>query len=83
MPLPLPLAPPVIEIHESFVAAFHAQPAPAVTLTLALPPVEVKLFVVGEIEYVQGAPPCVTVNVSPATVIVPVRALVEPFAAQV
>ena len=49
MPLPLPLAPPVIEIHESFVAAVHPQPAPVVTLTLALPPAEVKLFVAGEI----------------------------------
>ena len=78
--MPLPLAPAVIEIQAAFVAAFHAQPAPAVTLTLALPPVEVKLFVVGEIEYVHGAPPCVTVNVEPAIVIVPVRELAEPFA---
>ena len=81
--MPVPLAPPVIEIQFTFVAAVQPQPAPAVTVTLALPPVEVKLFVVGEIEYVHGAPPCVTVNVSPAIVIVPVRALVEPFAAQV
>ena len=82
MPLPLPLAPPVIEIQFTFVAAVQPQPAPAVTVTLALPPVEVKLFVVGEIEYVQDRPPCVTVNVEPAIVIVPVRALVEAFAAQ-
>ena len=68
--MPLPLAPLVREIHDAFVAALQPQPAPAVTLTLALPPVEVKLFVVGEIKYAQDRPPCVTVNVEPAIVIV-------------
>ena len=79
MPLPLPLAPLVIEIHDAFVAALQPQPAPAVTLTLPLPPAAAKELFVGETAYVQGAPPCVTVNVCPPIVIVPVRAPVEPF----
>jgi hypothetical protein len=38
VPFPLPDAPPVIEIHDAFDAAVHAQPLPAVTATDPLPP---------------------------------------------
>jgi hypothetical protein len=38
VPEPLPLAPPAIEIHESWLDAVHAQPAAALTSTAAVPP---------------------------------------------
>ena len=39
LPLPVPLAPAVIEIHVAFVVAVHAQPDPAVTVSgVAVPP---------------------------------------------
>ncbi len=75
VPLPLPLVPDVIVIHDVLVDAVHAQPAGAVTLTGEPGPASsstVSLF--GEIEYVHGAA-WVTVNVCPAIVNVPVRAL--------
>jgi hypothetical protein len=37
-------------IHVALLVAVHAQPAPAVTLTLPVPPVDVKDWLVGEIE---------------------------------
>jgi hypothetical protein len=39
VPLPVPLAPPVIVSHVALLAAVHAQPVPAVTLTEPPPPV--------------------------------------------
>ena len=38
VPLPVPLAPLVIEIHGASLVAVQAQPAPAVTVTLPVPP---------------------------------------------
>src|SRR5262249_49345921 len=40
-PVPLPEAPDDTAIHGAFDAAVHAQPLPAVTVTLAVPPAEV------------------------------------------
>jgi hypothetical protein len=51
-PLPLPLAPFVIVIHDAFDDAVHAQPLPLVTATVPLPPVASTDWVVGEIEKV-------------------------------
>ena len=49
-PLPLPDAPLVSVIQASFAVAVHAQPAPAVTATLPLPPNESTAWLFGEIE---------------------------------
>jgi hypothetical protein len=73
VPFPLPLAPDVIVIHETLLDAVQLQPAPAVTVTFAVPPLDVVDCDVGEIVKVQLAG-CVTVTVRPATVNVPVRA---------
>jgi hypothetical protein len=48
--LPLPLLPAVIVIHAALLVAVHAQPVPAVTVTLPLLAVEVYDALVGEIE---------------------------------
>jgi hypothetical protein len=72
-PFPLPLAPAVIVTHAAALDAVQAHPAPAVTLTLpvvASAPVDT---VVGDNEYEQTAPSCVTVKVCPPIVSVPVR----------
>jgi len=61
-------------IHEEALTAVHAQPAPAVTATLPVPPPRPNVARVGEMENEQaGAPLSVTVNVWPAMVIVPTR----------
>jgi hypothetical protein len=85
VPLPLPLAPAVIVIQASLGVAVHAHPATVVTFTLPVPPLAVKLWVVGVM--VNEQPELwVTVNAWPATVIVPVLcgpvlAATEKFAA--
>jgi hypothetical protein len=68
-------------IHETLLVAVHAQPVPAVTVTLPVPPAAVMLCDVGDALNVHGAPACVTVIVVPATVNVPVRLTVDVFAA--
>jgi hypothetical protein len=72
--LPVPLLPAVTVIHDVVVDAVHAQPVPAVTLSVPVvdaAPIEV---LVGEIVKVQGTgASCVTVNVRPAIVAVPDR----------
>jgi hypothetical protein len=50
VPLPVPELPDVIVTHEALLAAVHAQPAPAVTVTLADPPDEENDWLVGDIE---------------------------------
>lgn len=71
-PLPLPLAPELIVIQPSLLAAVHAQPVAVVMLTEPDPPLAAMLCEVGLI--VNEQPELwVTVNVWPATVIVPVR----------
>jgi hypothetical protein len=64
-------------IHDTLLAAVQAQPVAAVTVTVALPPAAVAFADVAEIVGAHGVPACVTVNVAPAIVRVPVR-LVEP-----
>lgn len=79
-PLPVKLLPDVMIIQDSFVEAAQVQVLfDADTVTLPLPPDVSKLRLVGDIEYVQAVPSCVTVNVCPAIVIVPVRELVLVF----
>jgi hypothetical protein len=80
-PPPVPLDPLVIVIQASLLAASQEHPAPAVTVAVPVPPVATTDWLVGVIEYVHDAPFCVTVNVCPATVTVPVRWLVLALAA--
>lgn len=47
VPLPVPVAPPVIVSHPALLIAFHAQPEPPDTVTLPLPPVAGSVNVVG------------------------------------
>ena len=72
-PLPDPLAPPVTVIHAALLVAVHGQPVATVTLLLPVPAAAVNDRLVGEIDAVQLAAACVTVNVAPAIVRVPVR----------
>src|SRR4051812_24395089 len=71
VPLPLPLAPLAIVIHDVWLLAVHAQPAPDVTATVPLPPEEAIGSVCGVMVNVQPCD-CNTVTVWPATVSVPV-----------
>ena len=72
-PFPEPLLPELMAIQETVLLAVQLQPAPAVTLTVPVPPTEAKPLLVGEIEYVQLLPAAwVTVKVWPAIVMVPV-----------
>ena len=80
-PLPDPVAPAVTVIHEALLEAVQAQPVAAVTVLLPLPATAVKDCVAGEIDGEQDAAACVTVNVAPAIVNVPVRDDTALFAA--
>lgn len=80
VPLPLPLVPALIVIHPALLAAVHAQPLTAVTVTLAVPAAAPILFDAGAIVWLHGTPACVTVNVLPPIESVPVRGLVVAFA---
>jgi len=73
VPLPDPVAPLVRVIQEALLAALHEQPVAAVTLLLPVPPDAVNDWPVGETDGEQDAASCVTVNVAPAIVSVPVR----------
>jgi hypothetical protein len=56
VPFPLPLAPAVIDNHDTLLVAVHAQPAPVVTVTEPVgPPPATADRVVGFTEYVHGA----------------------------
>ena len=80
--MPLPLAPALIVSHASLLVAVQPQPVPAVTVTLPVVAADdVRFYDVGEIVNVQEAPACVTVNVWPPIVIVPVREVVPALAA--
>ena len=80
--MPVPLAPAPIVIHASLLVAVQLQPAPAVTVIEPLAASDDgRLFEVGEIVSVHETPACVTVNVCPPMVIVPLRELVPVFAA--
>jgi len=80
-PFPDPVVPLVSVIHGALLAAVQAQPAGAVTVLLPLPPAAAMDCVVGEIDGEQDAAACVTVNVAPAIVNVPVRLEATVFAA--
>ena len=73
VPFPVPLPPDAMVIHGVPVVADHAQPPPAVTVTVPLPPADGTDCVSGEMANVQPCP-WVTVTVCPATVSVPERA---------
>ena len=72
VPLPVPVAPEVMDSHGALLLAVHAQPAAPVTVTLPVPPCAGTLADVGSIANVQLAA-WVTVKVWPAIVSVPVR----------
>ena len=72
LPLPLPLAPLVIVTHDAPLVAVQVHPAVVVTVTVPVPPAAGSDWLAGEIVY-EHAAACVTVNVLPATVSVPVR----------
>jgi hypothetical protein len=77
----VPLAPEVtVSQAVLLLTAVHAHVLPAVTATLPVPPAAPSDWLVGVIEYEQGAA-SVTVNVVPAIVIVPLWALVPVLAA--
>ena len=74
-PLPVADAPLVIEIHDEFSVAAHAQLTPAVTVTatVSVPPLAPTDTLVGEIENAHDAAACVIVAVLPFTDTVAVR----------
>jgi hypothetical protein len=61
--LPEPVAPAVTVIHVALLTAVQVQPAVVVTVVDPLPPAAGTDWLEGEIEYVQAAAACVTVNV--------------------
>jgi hypothetical protein len=73
VPFPDPDAPLVTVIHALLVVAVHGQPAAAVTVLLPLPPDAVNDWLTGDTVGEHEFPACVTVNVAPAIVSVPVR----------
>jgi hypothetical protein len=73
VPLPDPFAPAVMVIHAALLVAVHEQLVPVVTLNEPVPPVDGVDPLVEPSVKVQGAPDCVTVNVWPPAVMVPVR----------
>ena len=79
-PFPLPLSL-VNVIQLTGVDALHVQPAAAVTALEPDPPAPPTDKLAGEMLKVQAVPVCVTVNVVPAMVSVPVRVDVPFFAA--
>jgi hypothetical protein len=81
VPLPVPLVPAVIVIQLALSDAVQAHPLGAVTVSVAVPAVDGRLFEAGDTANVHAAPLCETVTVTPATVSVPVRELVDVFAA--
>jgi hypothetical protein len=76
-PLPLPAAPALIVIHVAALVAVHPQPDAAVTPTVPVTPAATTFADAVEIVGAHRVPNCVTVNVDPAIVSVPVR-LAEP-----
>ena len=83
VPPPDPVAPAVTVIHVALLTAVHAHPVGAVTVVLPVPPPATTDWLVGEIVSVQVMPTCVTVAVLPPTPIVPLRDVVDGFAAAV
>lgn len=73
VPLPDPVAPLVIVIHAALLVAVHAQPVATATVLLPVPPEAATDWPVGVMDGEHVAAACVTVNVAPAIVSVPVR----------
>jgi hypothetical protein len=63
VPLPVPFAPPVIEIHDASIVAVHAQFGPVVTVTVPLPPSALKDWLVGAMVKLHDGAGCVIVAV--------------------
>ena len=81
VPVPLPLAPLVTVSHDVLLLTpVHAQPASVVTVVEPVPPVAATDWLAGSSANVQDVAACVTENVWPPMVIVPVRELVFGFA---
>ena len=80
VPLPEPVAPPLILSHEALLEAVHAHPLATVTAVVDDPPADVSVREVGDTPKVQAEPVCVTVTVWPATVRVPIRCEGDVFA---
>ncbi len=78
--VPDPLPPDTTVIHVSPLDADHAQPAPAVTVTVRVPPLRSTVWVRGVTSNEQPGD-WVTVTICPAMVSVPVR--VGPFVAAI
>ena len=81
VPEPVPLAPLVMVTQVDPVEAVQLQFDNVVTVTVPVPPVADSVALVGAIVNVHVVAGCVTVNVCPAIVIVPVRDVVPVFAA--
>jgi hypothetical protein len=71
----------LIVIHAALLPAVQVQPVDASTVTVPVVAPEPTEADAGEIDGVHDMPACVTVNVEPAIVSVPVRLDVLPFAA--
>ena len=78
MPLPAVIA--VMVIHVALLVAVQAQNVAAVTVTVPVIPADVAVADAGEIAGAQIAAACVTVNVLPPIVSVPVRDVDPVFA---
>jgi hypothetical protein len=74
------VAPALIVTHAALLAAVHAQPVAAETVTFPLLAEEPTLADTGASVGAQGAPACVTVKVLPPIVSVPLRCVVVGFA---
>lgn len=79
--MPVPVAPAVIVIHASLLVAFQPHPVEALTVTMLEAPDVPTVVDDGERAETQETPTCVTVNVWPPIVIVPVRDVVPVLAA--
>ena len=79
--MPVPLAPEVIVSHAALLVAVQSQPVEAVTESVFVPPPAGADWTSGMTLNEQDPAGCVTVNVWPATVRVPVRATPVVFAA--
>ena len=80
LPLPMPDAPAVMIIHDTGLAAVHAHPIGAETVTEPRNPPAPDRSMLAPRLYVQGAPACVTGNARPPIVSVPVRGAEDGFA---
>ena len=81
VPLPEPLAPPLIVSHAALLVAVHVHPLAAVTAVVDDPPAAVSVWASGDTPNVHAAPVWVTVTAWPATVSVPMRWAVEVLVA--